>query len=658
MRMWIVLWMGLAVCVLAGCSDSVVTSMEPLDGDADSDQTDASDGDHDGMDEPLLDGDEVVDGDADGDGVDDPDGDGELDAEQDFDPADGDTDSDADETDDQPVCEPNASWCEETVLHVCNEDGTDEYIPTDCGPIGCEDGACVEENALDLREYGSYAMLSDKRLTYGKTEASIEMWFVSESLHPSTILYAEGGVIAIRLWQDGHISYQEKRSDIGWTYVDTAPNPFTLTEWHHLAVVRAGDRLSIFLDGIKILEGNGPPSDSGLVSGSENTVAGGFLSTEHYCFAVVDELRISNSVRYAEDFEPAYRHEPDEQTIGLWHFDEGEGSVVHDASPNGHDGSLHGDATWTTDAVWRNWHCIPQWGQCLPDSTDRKICREDGLGWGEPTDCGPIGCEDRHCIEEHALSFNNSDDGIQVADRFLIRRETEATIEMWVWLEERETTADFEGHNLYMEGDPSRLVLAVNNNGRIHFSEHDPDAGWNNFPTVEGVFPFETWAHLAVTKNAAQRILFVNGEQVAASPADTVPFDYVPEEASILGRKMYGQIDELRLSDTVRYTEDFTPVFRHQGERFDTPQDEHTIGLWHFDANGWDVSANRYDLDEDACTFTDEAVWRNWTCVPEWTTCATEQAVQRCNANGRWMEEELCTGGTCETINSSKAVCQ
>ena len=36
-------------------------------------------------------------------------------------------------------------------------------------------------------------------------------------------------------------------------------------------------------------------------------------------------------------------------TSGLWHFDEGAGTVAHDASPNGADGTLRG-AAWTDGA--------------------------------------------------------------------------------------------------------------------------------------------------------------------------------------------------------------------------------------------------------------------------------------------------------------------
>ncbi len=50
----------------------------------------------------------------------------------------------------------------------------------------------------------------------------------------------------------------------------------------------------------------------------------------------IDEVRISSVARYTADFKPSLRHEVDEQTLAVYHFDEGEGDVAHDASPHGH----------------------------------------------------------------------------------------------------------------------------------------------------------------------------------------------------------------------------------------------------------------------------------------------------------------------------------
>jgi hypothetical protein len=47
---------------------------------------------------------------------------------------------------------------------------------------------------------------------------------------------------------------------------------------------------------------------------------------------LIDELRISTSVRHMETFaRPAHAYVPDANTAALYHFDEGAGDVIHDA---------------------------------------------------------------------------------------------------------------------------------------------------------------------------------------------------------------------------------------------------------------------------------------------------------------------------------------
>ncbi|HEX4130988.1 MAG TPA: protein kinase [Pirellulales bacterium] len=60
----------------------------------------------------------------------------------------------------------------------------------------------------------------------------------------------------------------------------------------------------------------------------------------------IDEVRISDGVRYTKDFTPQERLEPDAQTWALYHCDENGGDKLVDASGKGHHGTIVG-ATWT-----------------------------------------------------------------------------------------------------------------------------------------------------------------------------------------------------------------------------------------------------------------------------------------------------------------------
>ena len=101
----------------------------------------------------------------------------------------------------------------------------------------------------------------------------------------------------------------------------------------HIAGVLDGERLQVYVNGV-----TGEPSFSFESTPSDvesTTITNG----------IIDEVRISNIARYMEDFTPERRFEPDEHTLALYHFDEGEGETLVDSSGNGHHGDIRG-GTW------------------------------------------------------------------------------------------------------------------------------------------------------------------------------------------------------------------------------------------------------------------------------------------------------------------------
>ena len=124
----------------------------------------------------------------------------------------------------------------------------------------------------------------------------------------------------------------------GIFYATIAPNT-----WNHVAVVYNGSYRKIFINGN--LEHTFPVT--GLVMNCSRMIRVGH-SLEPWpahLDGIVDEVRISHSVRYTENFTPQLYLPTDAQTVGHWHFDEGTGNIVYDASVNGYNGSIY-DATW------------------------------------------------------------------------------------------------------------------------------------------------------------------------------------------------------------------------------------------------------------------------------------------------------------------------
>ena len=134
-------------------------------------------------------------------------------------------------------------------------------------------------------------------------------------------------------------------------------------EWHHVAVTRARatGALQLFVDGAVDARSEAGPlgdisypddgvpgefcrvgrcveSDPYLVFGAEKHDVG----EDYPAFVgLVDEVRLSTAIRYAGPFErPGAPFEPDSLTVGLWHFDDGEGTSLTDSSPSAAHGSV------------------------------------------------------------------------------------------------------------------------------------------------------------------------------------------------------------------------------------------------------------------------------------------------------------------------------
>ncbi len=118
--------------------------------------------------------------------------------------------------------------------------------------------------------------------------------------------------------------------------------------WYHMATVSYGEACpswDLYLDG-KLVLSSGPGSS---VPGSTWSLCLGainYLGWRGFLAAQIDEARISTVRRYTADFVPERYLQSDPDTYGLWHFDEGAGSVAQDASGNGRHFNLHGGFSW------------------------------------------------------------------------------------------------------------------------------------------------------------------------------------------------------------------------------------------------------------------------------------------------------------------------
>jgi serine/threonine protein kinase/Leucine-rich repeat (LRR) protein len=284
----------------------------------------------------------------------------------------------------------------------------------------------------------------------------------------------------------------------------------------------------------------------------------------------IDEIRISNVVRYLENFTPAERFEPDSATLALYHCDEGDGATLQDASGKGHHGQLIG-------ATWRK---VVAAARAAPLEVSPSV--------------SPSG--------SFALHFENVTDYVL----FPLRYDGTHPITVEAWCEGVPTDPSkfhpvFSNQVLYLQlnGAESLWASAIwdGENSRGYFVNTAP----YNAP-APGELPARI--HLASQWDGAMLTMFVNGRRASinATPGQEDQARALSllsrQRSFFLGRginnlvtmenrpsglhSLRGEIDEVRFSNVIRYTGDFTPQ-----ERFEP--DEHTIALYHCDEGHGDL---------------------------------------------------------------------
>jgi hypothetical protein len=111
----------------------------------------------------------------------------------------------------------------------------------------------------------------------------------------------------------------------------------------HLAAVWDGTQLRLFADGKPSPKAAQPIAPRAHTGSSLLGAAGTLEETAGKPFSLsgsLDEVRVSKVARYTADFTPSERFESDADTLALYHFEEGAGDVLNDASGNGHHGKI------------------------------------------------------------------------------------------------------------------------------------------------------------------------------------------------------------------------------------------------------------------------------------------------------------------------------
>ncbi len=176
----------------------------------------------------------------------------------------------------------------------------------------------------------------------GSNAITIESLVHLKSYAHGTIVRGMGNEGSPSLWVkpdgtvNGHLHTRQN------TVAETSEIPLSKTV--HVACVWDGQKVRIFLNG----KNSGCAAERKALAWEDAGFFIGGLKDAYFLHGTLDEVRISNMARYTKDFTPAKRHETDEHTLALYHFDEGSGDVLKDSSGNGHHGKIVG-ATWVKE---------------------------------------------------------------------------------------------------------------------------------------------------------------------------------------------------------------------------------------------------------------------------------------------------------------------
>jgi hypothetical protein len=182
-----------------------------------------------------------------------------------------------------------------------------------------------------------------------------------------------------------------------------------------------------------------------------------------------------------------------------------------------------------------------------------------------------------------ALTFNGTNSYVRVADSASLRIPINLTVEAWV-----RPTAVPTGHR-HIVGK-NNYELSVEPQGTGFKAKLEFASGGNWRAVQSGQLAINQWHHLAGSYDGSNLRLYVNGSRVASLTTSgnidqtSNPLRIGSADAS--GDFFRGIIDEVRVSNVIRYPGNFVPP-----QAPFTP-DASTRGLWHFDEGSGTTTAD------------------------------------------------------------------
>lgn len=427
-----------------------------------------------------------------------------------------------------------------------------------CGSLRAQ---CPGGYALQFDGNGDYVQIADAFFGGLETNSfTVECWFqtTNDNQQYGSFIWNKTA-----FWQEAYLSYCCDRSfsflyAYPFAYNNAYVEHFALQsgQWHHIAASMESSTLRLFLDGQMIASSGTNGTMSWATDAGTNRIGSGIVSGNSYYFdGLIDEMRFSSVARYTENFSvPTEPFVSDQYTEALYHFDEGSGSTLMDASGNSHNGTLVNNPQWIA--------------------------------------CDQLPPQDENCPGGSALLFNGCSNYVMVPNSPSMDLGNQLTVECW-YRRDGGSCNDVEYFLTKFTSDhacpPTGWYLRAGVGGA------NIGGGLLQPPACQeiglGCTPgsLATWRHLALSYDGSELRFFVDGQLFASRPEsrpianNTSPLWIGAQNDAYWGRVLNGALDEVRISSVARYTSDFIP----QRAQFET--DQYTVCLYHFDEGSGSV---------------------------------------------------------------------
>jgi len=326
------------------------------------------------------------------------------------------------------------------------------------------------------------------------------------------------------------------------------PDPIPLDKPTHVSVSWTGKEVLFFVNGVRI--DNKVRRKETSQYNQRGMKLGGYGANRPYkqnFVGDIEEYRVSRGVRHTENFVPPRHYEPDDDTLLLYNFDDGNGNVLRDRSGKGHHGMI-------VNARW----------------VDANPQTSEPMG-----NAGEISLQSALSLVEEETFFEVPDIEIPFSG---------STVEGWIHLDDFEQVIGFPQSIFHVSNDDHRLIL------RLAYKPNLFHKYWTQISCVteEGLVEYTRTIprvtrdlHYAVCHSLGKPTLFLNGREIKLNPSkeseDAKPS--INNRHLTLGSRdsvTRGSISTVRVSDTIRYTDTFLPERRFE-------KDQNTIALYHFE---------------------------------------------------------------------------